>query len=256
MSYTMRVSSLDHVPTFSASRVAGKREDTCCRGFPCCLVSHKSLYLVALFIWVVGVVVCTIKGMDYYRSAESKGAGKSELLGALLGGLLSGVCMGQLMFVWIAKKSIDRIEMLERPYWHASYSWKFYLFLTSINLTVIMLSRYLFHDRVSMLVFCALDLSVAASLFYSLYVFIFNWRTFGLKNRFATGLGESLLYADVPQGDADERNFLSLTGHDPDAPRGQEALGGKHDSSESDPLSMRSILVSAASKDMTGDNRV
>ena len=82
MSYAMRVSSLDHVPTFGATKVSGKREDTCCRGFPCCLVSHKSLYLVAMFIWVVGVVVCTVKGVDYYRSAESKGAGQAGLLGA------------------------------------------------------------------------------------------------------------------------------------------------------------------------------
>lgn len=245
MSYAIRVSSLDHVPTFGASKVAGDRKKQCCKGFPCCYTSHKSLYLVAGLVWCVGIVVTAIKGADFYRAAEDKGAGPANLLGALLGGLISGVCMGQLVFVWIAKKNIDRIEMLERPYWHAAFSWKFYSFLISVNALTVMLSRFVFTGRLAMLFFCALDLNVSMSLFYSFYVYLFNWRTFGLKNRYVTGLGETLLYADAPQGEDEyERNFLSVGGHDPDVPESQEVR--LDDSMESDPLSMRGILVSAA----------
>ena len=116
-----------------------------------------------------------------------------------------------------------------------------------MNALVISLSRFVFTGKIGMLVFCALDLNVSMSLFYSFYVFLFNWRTFGLKNRYVTGLGETLMYAEAPQGEDEyERNFLTVGGFDSNT-MGSQGADGAHETLEEDPLSVRSILVGAAS---------
>jgi hypothetical protein len=208
------------------------------------MLSHKALYLIAVFIWVVGVVVCALKGAEYLQTARDEGATKAHVLVAMLVGVGSGLCIGQLAFAFIAKKTIDRIEMLDKPYWHASYNWKFYAFLTFINVTVNMLIKYVFHTKISYLIFAAMDLQVSVSLGYSLYVFFFNWKTFGLKNRFATGLGEQLLYSELNPGDDYERNFRN------DSPGGQNKQPTA-EMEDSDPLSMRNILVHGLDGDVS-----
>ena len=234
----MRVSSLDHAPTVSASKVTGRKDDGFCKGFPCCRVSHKGLYLGAASIWLIGIIVCAAKGAEYLGHAKEEGASRHQLLGSLCGGIGGGIFLGYYVFSWIAKKALDRIEMLERTYWHSSFDAKFYAFLILINVTVNMLVSYVYYDnKIAYLVFSALDLQVSVSLLYSFHVFLFNWRTFGLKNRFATGLGEALLFADE-EGGIDESNFRSNDG--------EEAGGQEAFDDEEDPLSMKNILIGAA----------
>ena len=68
------VSSLDHVPTMSSSKVAGdKREggcEECCACEDCfaceecfaCEASHEFLFWFAAFIWFVGAFACLYRG--------------------------------------------------------------------------------------------------------------------------------------------------------------------------------------------------
>ena len=238
MSYAIRVSSLDHVPTTSATKLAGDKKmtgDSRCRDFPCCRVSHKALYLIAATIWVVGVVLCGIGGAEDTRRAHELGAKPASLLFVILGGVGLGLLLGHFAFSYIAKKTLDRIEMLERTYWHSSFNWRFYVFLVSINVIMRVLEKYVWYNKSAYMTYAALDLQVSVSLLYSLHVFIFNWRTFGLKNRFATGLGEPLLYANDDSDD--ERNLASFA----------TPNGGLSSSvaDENDPLSMKNILLGA-----------
>jgi hypothetical protein len=239
MSFAIRVSSLDHAPTVSATKLTGKKEDRFCRDFPCCRLSHKALYLLSAAIWTTGLVICALKGADNLVKARDLGATRRQQLGALLGGISAGLVLGHFAFSYIAKKTIDRIEMLERTYWHASYNWRFYIFLVVINLTLQILEKFVWHDKIAYLFYSTLDLQVSVSLLYSLHVFVFNWRTFGLKNRFATGLGEPLLYADEEDSE-DERNFISASS------RGAGHSGVRETLDDDDPLSMKNILISGA----------
>lgn len=239
MSFAVRVSSLDHAPTVSATRLAGnKNDDVCCGNFPCCKVSHKALYLIAAAIWIAGVISCGVAAARDVKYAKQLGAKRGALLVVILTGIGCGMIFGHVLFSYVAKRSLDRIEMLEKTYWHSSFNWRFYLFLFVNIATINILKEYAWYDKVAYMFYATLELQVSVALFYSLYVFAFNWRTFGLKNRYATGLGEPLLYAGNDSDD--EKNELSIS---------DVAEHFANFADDSDPLSMKNILSGSTGVD-------
>jgi hypothetical protein len=188
MSYTLRISSIDHVPTMGSSRLVGDEDGNvgCCTNFPCCSARHRTLYIYAALIWLIGTVICLVKGVEYLHHARIHDASNNATLAAILSGVIGGIVLGNTLFFNFATKNINRIEMLQDPKWHHAYRWEFYVFLVSINVLMVCLEKYVINDNDSTAycVLSALDLSVGTALGYTLYVYILSWKFFGLRNNF------------------------------------------------------------------------
>jgi hypothetical protein len=201
MSYTMRVSSLDHAPTQSSTLLAGESSSGAfCAGFPCCAAfNHATLYVTASVIWLLGVFATAADGMKHFKQAKDSGATHGQMVGTLVSSLLLGLLGGYFGFCLLANRNIDRIGTLEKPQWWECFRARLWLFLILFDGGTI----YLFNnvaqgtsntDIVWQLIFSGIDYFVAMGLLVSFFVYPYRWSSFCIK---VQALSEPLIPGDL-----------------------------------------------------------
>lgn len=201
MSYTIRVSSLDHAPTQSSTLLAGESSSgSFCAGFPCCQApNHATLYVTASVIWLLGAFATAADGVKHFTQAKDKGATHGQMAATLISSLLLGLVFGYFGFCLLVNRNIDRLGKLENPKWWECFRARLWVFLIIFDGGTL----YLFDnvaqggsstDIVWQLIFSGFDYCVALGLLVSFFVYPNRWSTFCIK---VQALTEPLLSEDL-----------------------------------------------------------
>jgi len=188
MSYTMRVSSLDHAPTMSSTLLAGESSNgSCCVDFPCCeAFNHATLYVTASVIWLLGAFASVGDGMAHFKQAKNNGATHGQMMSTVISSVLLGLVMGYFGFMMLANRNINRISSLEKPKWHECFRARLWLFLMVFDGGTVFLFNYTAQGTSNMditwqLVYSGVDYCCGVGLLLSFFVYPYRWSTFQKK---------------------------------------------------------------------------
>ncbi len=134
-------------------------------------ISHRTLKILAVLVWLIGGVMLVRKGGELLTEAYALNSialwvGFSIAIGVLLGGLKS-----KYLFVKSCKKNLQRIDALEQPKLWQFYRPKFFFFLALMITTGVTLSRLAHGNYPFLLGVAALDISIATALLSSSVVY-------------------------------------------------------------------------------------
>jgi len=133
--------------------------------------SVRSLKLLAALVWYIGGAVLLLKGGSLRLEADQMRPDREWPWAAVVLGLFVGGLKARFLFRRSCEENLERIEALARPRLWQFYRPGFFLFLAVVIPAGVMLS-WLAHGSYPFLIAVGLlDLSLAAALIGSSYVF-------------------------------------------------------------------------------------
>ena len=154
-------------------------------------VSHKTLKILAVILWYIGVYILLTKGWALSHDAQALRPEGMGLLISWIAGIIVGVIKTRFIFIKSCKKNMARIDAIESP-----KVWQFYRPQFFIALTVmIMLGAYLSQvsqgNHTFLVAVAILDISIGTALLLSSYWFYISLRnTKHLPSTYLTKLGK------------------------------------------------------------------
>lgn len=126
--------------------------------------SHHTLKMLAGLIWFSGTIVLALKGGSLLAQAFDLRPENAWTWLALPAGLLIGSVKSELIFGKACLKNLTRISTLERPRIWQAYRPGFYLFLATMIVLGMTLSRLATGNYAGLMAMAILDFSLATAL--------------------------------------------------------------------------------------------
>jgi len=137
------------------------------------IVSRRTLYILAAFVWHVGGIVLLLKGASLIMEANALRPEQNWPVLFVFVGLLFGLLKARYLFSKSCRKNLARIDALEQPYLWQFFRPGFFLALALMILAGATMSRLAAGHYRSLIGVGALDLSLAIALLGSGLIF---WR--------------------------------------------------------------------------------
>ena len=132
---------------------------------------HRTLKILAVLVWIIGGVMLIRKGGELLVEAYELNATSAWTWIAVAIGVFLGSLKSKYLFVKSCRKNLTRIDTLEQPKLWQFYRPKFFLFLTLMIATGVILSRMAHGSYPFLLSVAALDISIATALLSSSVVY-------------------------------------------------------------------------------------
>lgn len=134
-------------------------------------VSTRTLNILAAFVWYVGGFMLLIKGCSMLVEADTLKPVQWWIWPAVFAGPFIGILKAKFLLNKSCQKNLDRITALARPRIWQFYSPWFFVALSAMITTGIILSRLAHHNYHFLIIVAIIDFSIAIALLGSSYIF-------------------------------------------------------------------------------------
>lgn len=135
------------------------------------VVSHRTLRILAAFVWYGGSIALLLKGSSLLLEADALKPAQQWLWVAVITGLILGGLKGESLFKRNCRNNLERINALTRPQIWQFFRPRFFVFMTLMILFGGTLSKLAHNNYLFLICVAIIDLSIAVALLWSSRLF-------------------------------------------------------------------------------------
>ena len=132
--------------------------------------------IIALIIWVGGIISLSLKGIEHFTAAYHADMSTLIIIISVVFSIIAGLLKGHFLFRKNCRNNLNRIDNLIHPHFWQAFSTTFFLALIIMMSTGILLSHYAVGHPVFEMTVGILDWIISTSLAISSLEFYYNFK--------------------------------------------------------------------------------